>query len=344
MEKNLRNLRKAMDSSTHKGLRFTEVQKEKIRFSLFESKMIGSKKSQFHVYVLTSLAISFFLLVFFIDIKEHVILNDGVQQGTQETLQNEWEVRYSYKKNGRELFAVFPDPFLTAGKPFGYIFSFKESFDTYKGKEIEIDIIHQETGERINVLPSQKITEPTPGYSSLNRFTTEFIVPNTGLWKYEVYLDEKLYGDVIVSIESEEITPIFLPENIPEFVQKRDFEQIDWERKAIDIGDNMIGNVDKSGVIGADMPSVKMSQKWMWHLWGIENPLNMELTVVGFHKKERTAYPILNGGWNLKLGGENNGADAHTPSSVKLPMTGEWAILLYVNGKLFDTLILNIHL
>ncbi|MGG0718470.1 hypothetical protein ABE096_12875 [Robertmurraya massiliosenegalensis] len=344
MEKDLSILRKAMDSSTHKGLRFTEVQKVKIRLSLIQGKMNNPKNSKFHIYVLTTLALSFFLLIFFTDIKDNFFSNDGVHQGTTETLENEWGVRYSYRKNGMELFSVFPDPFLTAGKPFGYIFSFKESFETYKGKAIKIDIIHQETGERINVLPSQKITEPTPGYSSLNRFTTEFTVPNAGLWKYEVYLDEKLYGDVIFSIESEEFTPIFLPENIPEFVQKRDFEQIDWEKKALDIGDNMIGNVDKSGVIGANMPSVKMSQKWMWHLWGIENTLNTELTVVGFHKKERTAYPILTGGWNIKLGGENNGADAHTPSSVKLPMTGEWAILLYVDGKLFDILIFNIHL
>lgn len=35
--------------------------------------------------------------------------------------------------------------------------------------------------------------------------------------------------------------------------------------------------------------------------------------------------------------------DAHRPSSVKIPSPGEWAILLYTNGKYFDTLIYDIQ-
>ena len=67
-------------------------------------------------------------------------------------------------------------------------------------------------------------------------------------------------------------TDIVLPEGVPEFVQKGDFEQIDWEKKAVEFGDrDIIGNKNKSGVIGVDMPSLN-NQKWMWHLWGIENP------------------------------------------------------------------------
>src|SRR5690625_83949 len=75
---------------------------------------------------------------------------------------------------------------------------------------------------------------------------------------------------------------IALPENIPEFVTEDDFEAINWERKAVEFGDrNVIGNENISGVIGADSPSLN-GQKWMWHLWGIENPEKTKLTVVGF--------------------------------------------------------------
>jgi hypothetical protein len=62
-----------------------------------------------------------------------------------------------------------------------------------------------------------------------------------------------------------------LPEGIPDFVQGSDFEGIDWDNKAVAFNYNIIGNEKKSGVIGADMPSLS-NQKWMWHLWGIENP------------------------------------------------------------------------
>ena len=138
-------------------------------------------------------------------------------------------------------------------------------------------------------------------------------------------------------------TEIVLPEGVPEFVQKGDFEQIDWDKKAVEFGDrDIIGNENKSGVIGVDMPSLN-NQKWMWHLWGIENPEKIKLTVVGFHKQTGTVHQILIDGWTKVLGGPNNGANAHTPSTVKIPESGEWAILLYTDDKLFDTLIYEIN-
>ncbi|WP_228548266.1 hypothetical protein [Sporosarcina obsidiansis] len=70
--------------------------------------------------------------------------------------------------------------------------------------------------------------------------------------------------------------------------------------------------------------------------------MSKELTVVGYHKETGTVHPIFPTGWTIGLGGENNGADAHTPSTVKIPEAGEWAILLYVDGKLFDTLVYEI--
>ena len=138
-------------------------------------------------------------------------------------------------------------------------------------------------------------------------------------------------------------TEIVLPEGVPEFVQKGDFEQIDWDKKAVEFGDrDIIGNENKSGVIGVDMPSLN-NQKWMWHLWGIENPEKIKLTVVGFHKQTGTVHQILIDGWTKVLGGPNNGANAHIPSTVKIPESGEWAILLYTDDKLFDTLIYEIN-
>lgn len=133
-----------------------------------------------------------------------------------------------------------------------------------------------------------------------------------------------------------------LPEDIPEFVEESDFEKIDWDKKAVTFNDNIIGNKNKSGVIGADAPSLS-SQKWMWHLWGIENPVATKLTVVGLHRETGTVHQILTTGWTINLAGKNNGADAHAPSSVKIPKAGEWAMLLYTDEKLFDELVYEIN-
>lgn len=130
------------------------------------------------------------------------------------------------------------------------------------------------------------------------------------------------------------------PDDIPDFIQVSDFEKINWEKKAVEFGDRgIIGNENKSGVIGAGMPSLD-GQKWMWHLWGTTSA---KLTVVGFHKESGTAHQILIEGWTMELGEENNGADAHIPSSVRIPESGEWAILLYTDEKLFDTLVYEIN-
>lgn len=139
-----------------------------------------------------------------------------------------------------------------------------------------------------------------------------------------------------------EESEIHIPDNIPDFVETSDFDKIDWENKAETFNRNIIGNKNKSGIIGAALPSVKQNQKWMWHLWGIEEPRSVKLTVIGFHKETEEVHQILTTGWTLGLGGENNGADAHVPSSVNLAKAGEWAVLLYTDEKLFDTLILNI--
>ncbi|WP_433595579.1 hypothetical protein [Lysinibacillus xylanilyticus] len=136
---------------------------------------------------------------------------------------------------------------------------------------------------------------------------------------------------------------VSLPNNLPDFVRESDFKSIDWDKKAVEFGGRgIVGNANKSGVIGVNMPSLS-TQKWMWHLWGIEEGRDNKLTIVGYHKESKTVHSILVDGWTIGLGGPVNGADAHTPSSVKIPKPGEWAILLYVNESYFDTLIYDIN-
>lgn len=132
-------------------------------------------------------------------------------------------------------------------------------------------------------------------------------------------------------------------EDLPSFVEESHFGKVDWNKKAVKFNGNIIGNENKSGVIGADMPSLNNNQKWMWHLWGIESIGQTKLTVVGLHRETNSIHQILSTGWTINLGGENNGADAHVPSSVNIPQPGEWAILLYTDGELFDILVFDIN-
>ncbi|MBO8173311.1 MAG: hypothetical protein H0Z33_15685 [Bacillaceae bacterium] len=130
--------------------------------------------------------------------KEHAI-------ALKSTLMNkltDWEVRHEYIEGDQLIFRLSPDPELSAGKPYGYLFNFREPFYVYQGKKLAMYAYHQDTGQRVTALSPQVINEPTPGYPTLSRFVTEFELPVGGLWRIEVFLDGRLYGDVIVNVKA----------------------------------------------------------------------------------------------------------------------------------------------
>lgn len=134
------------------------------------------------------------------------INSDGIEAITTSDSSNQdnFEIRYVFNKDGKEVFSLFTDPALKAGDLYGYIFSFQESFDVFEGKELSITAVNQESGERFQALEPLKITEPSSGFYSLQRFTTTFKIPYGGLWVYEVYLDGNGYGEVAVEVADEE--------------------------------------------------------------------------------------------------------------------------------------------
>ncbi len=111
-----------------------------------------------------------------------------------------WDVRNEYHSNDNLLFRVFPDPKLTSGESYEYLIHFTEPFDTFEGKKLAIYAYHKDTDERVTAMSPATITKPSPGYSSLERFTTTFELPYKGLWRYEIVLDEEVYGDVILMV------------------------------------------------------------------------------------------------------------------------------------------------
>lgn len=136
-----------------------------------------------------------------------------------------------------------------------------------------------------------------------------------------------------------------LPEDLPDFVQKNDFEKVDWNRTVteFDTGtrDDMVGNKNKIGIIGAELKPNKV-EKWLWHFWGIDQG---ELTVVGYNKDTSKITPVLSDDvWSKDGvgGGKIEGADASFPSNVVLPEVGKWALLVYIDGKLFDILVYEV--
>lgn len=118
----------------------------------------------------------------------------------EETTDN-WKLRDEFVKDGETLLTVALDPALEAGKPYGNLFHFTALFETFKGKDLAIYAYHKETGEKVTTVSPQTIIEPSSGYSTLERFTATFEVPISGLWRYEVVLDDEFYADVVLLVK-----------------------------------------------------------------------------------------------------------------------------------------------
>jgi hypothetical protein len=55
----------------------------------------------------------------------------------------DWQLRDQYVKAEKVLLTVSPNPNLMAGKPFGYVFHFTASFNTFKGKQLAVYAYHK---------------------------------------------------------------------------------------------------------------------------------------------------------------------------------------------------------
>ncbi|MFZ3591866.1 hypothetical protein ACOI1C_22320, partial [Bacillus sp. DJP31] len=233
----------------------------------------------------------------------------------------DWEERDKFVKGEKVLFGVYPDPGLTAGRPYGYMFSFTESFESFNGKELAIYAHHKETGERIAAVKPEIISESSTGYPSLERFTVSFEIPYKGIWRYEVVLNDQFYGDVVLDIRGWKSSPFFTLG-----------------------GYTMIGEKDRIGFIHEDTLDARFhpnkGNKYMWHFWGKESEFDGELKVIATHESSWEQITLIAGS---PLGGPNNTADIHVPSNMSLPMSGMWKLEAYFGDEYFGNVFVEVY-
>ncbi|MDQ6420005.1 DUF4871 domain-containing protein [Paenibacillus sp. LHD-117] len=232
----------------------------------------------------------------------------------------ERQPRGAYYKDGELLLQVYPDPELKAGREFGYIFSFTEPFANLAGKVLEIQAVHDATNQTVAVTPPtvSVIENPSSGYATLKRHTVSFALPLGGLWRFEVSLDGAPYARVELDVAEPdwELSPSFRTEN---------YEMTGIEGK--------VGFIDAGFIAG-------QPNKYMWHFWGETFKHGGELEVLAVKQGTTEMIPVLQG---RNLGGANNGADAHLPSSMSLPEAGVWRLLPFVNGRLVESIVVNVR-
>jgi hypothetical protein len=106
----------------------------------------------------------------------------------------------------------------------------------------------------------------------------------------------------------------------------------------------MIGQKGLVGLIYDDSEVVRFYpnkiQKYMWHFWGKDQVFDGKLKVVATHENDIEQITVLDG---LDIGGPNNGADRHVPSSMSLPKSGMWKLDVYIGDKLFGNVFVKVY-
>lgn len=107
--------------------------------------------------------------------------------------------------------------------------------------------------------------------------------------------------------------------------------------KFISSGSEMQGVEGKIGILGPEFVADQVN-KHMWHLWGSQDELRGSFKVEAVNMKSREKINPFTVDLPTSIGGPNNGADAHLPSSMKLPEPGIWQLNAYLDNKLFGSI------
>ncbi|MFC4306650.1 DUF4871 domain-containing protein [Cohnella boryungensis] len=250
------------------------------------------------------------------------------------------EVRTEYRRNGKALFQVFPDPDLIAGVRRGYMIHFTQSFDTFFGKTLAIEAYHQESGKQVTVLAPETITEPSPGYESLDRFIIMFSLPLGGTWRFEVKLNERFYGDFVLEIREPspwtETGTFDIPYGGPDGNANKYVLVGEKDKVGFIIGPYQNENgelLDKAPIVAGKR------NKYMWHFWGSKDEFSGRFNIMAVKEGSTREIDMISG----TLSGPLNGADALTPSSMEFPEAGIWRLNAYIDNKLFSSIYVNVQ-
>lgn len=274
----------------------------------------------------------------FINDSEAIFTKRNDERAPRMSFQTE-AVRTEYKVNGKALFQVFPDPALIAGAQYGYMIHFTQPFETFSGKSISIKAYHLGVGKQVTVVAPVKITEPSPGYESLDRFVTRFGLPFGGTWRFEVNLNERFYGDFVLKIKEPASWTESGTFNLP-------YEGVDGlSHKYVLMGEEgkvgfLIGPYQNdNGELLDKQPIIAgKGNKYMWFFWGTKEELTGGLSIMALKEgtnREIDMFRTPTGPWNTK--------DSRTPTSMVFPEEGMWRVNAYIGNRLFGSITVQVQ-
>ncbi|MGG3506982.1 DUF4871 domain-containing protein [Paenibacillus lautus] len=228
-----------------------------------------------------------------------------------------WTPRSVYTEDGVDKLQAFPGGDYAAGSPAGAWWNLLTPVQELEGKTIHITAVHRDTGTTLEELAETEITSDM-AYDNITRVSSRFGIPQAGLWRFDVMVDQEKYGDIVVDVpdSSWEPSPSFRSGNYA-----------------------MTGVEGRLGFIHPPLIADKPN-KYMWHFWGRAEELTGDLHITAIKRNTTEIIDVF------EVAGLRpssiNGADAAVPTSMSLPSPGLWRIMVSINGQLFGSVIVEV--
>ncbi|MGG4344061.1 DUF4871 domain-containing protein [Paenibacillus lautus] len=228
----------------------------------------------------------------------------------------DWAPRNVYMENGVDKLQGVQGGDFAAGSPAGAWWNLLTPVQELEGKTIRISALHRDTGTTLEELAETKITSDM-AYNDFTRVSSRFALPLSGLWRFDVMVDQEKYGDIVVDVPDSgwELSPSFRSGNYA-----------------------MTGVEGRLGFIHPPLVANKPN-KYMWHFWGRDEELKGDLLITAVKKGTTELVDVF----KTRISPyPHNGADAAIPTSMSLPSPGLWRIMVSINGQLFGSVIVEV--
>ncbi|GAA0842785.1 DUF4871 domain-containing protein [Paenibacillus glucanolyticus] len=228
----------------------------------------------------------------------------------------EWTPHNVYAENGVVKLQAIPGGDFAAGAPAGAWWNLLAPIQELEGKHIRISAVHRDTGTTLEELAETEITSDM-AYNDFTRVSSRFGMPLSGLWKFNVMVDDEPYGDIVIHVPDSSWEP------------SPSFKSGVYDMTGVE---GRLGFINPGFIAG-------QPNKYMWHFWGRSEELTGDLFITAV---KRNTSKIIDVFETTLRPGKHNGADAAIPTTMSLPSAGQWRIMASINGQLFGSVIVEV--
>lgn len=253
---------------------------------------------------------------------------------------SEWTPHTLYTENGEPKLQVFAGGDYAAGAPAGAAWFLMSPIEELEGKHVRITAVHRDSGTILEELAETEITAdmayeggPDSSFKDATRIVSRFGLPLAGLWKFDLLIDGKKYGDIVFDVPDGSWVPS------PSFVTDRSEEEAKIAASKGAPPRSVTGVEGRLAFLGMNFAACKPN-KYMWHFWGKDEELTGDLTFTAVKQHSNELIDVFQ---TEIRPSPMYGADAMLPSMMMLPSPGLWRIMASIDGQLFGSVVVEVR-